>query len=110
MLSGRKHRHICTNLGKDRNSGHRITGDAGSGTNLVELNGVRFNQTRDFLFHIFLVCADFIDVLYAIPELCNLFAGYRPANGSLNLINGMLTALIDEISVTSSVSPGCSKI
>jgi hypothetical protein len=37
-----------------------------------------------------------VDVLQAFSELGSLFAGYGPVNGGLDLIQGVLAALIDE--------------
>ena len=62
MLCGRTHRHIRADLGKDSNSGHQITGQAGSSPDQAELGGVRLSQAKDFLFNIFLVYADLINV------------------------------------------------
>ena len=42
------------------------------------------------------MCAYLVNVLQAFSELGSLFAGYGPVNGSLNLIQRVLAALIDE--------------
>ena len=68
MLGRRKHRHIRTDLGENRNCGHGITG----------------------------MCAYLVNVLQALYELGSLFAGYGPVNGGLDFIQGMLAALVDE--------------
>ena len=96
MLCGRKHRHIRANLGKDGNSGHRITGQAGSSPDQAEQSGIRFSQTKDLLFNIFLMCVDFIDVPQAFFEFRSLLTGYRSVNGSLNLLDGMLATFMDK--------------
>ena len=67
-----------------------------SNTNQVELIGVRFSQTKDLLFNLFLMCTDLINVLQVFFEFCSLFSGYGIVNGSFNLISIMLMALINE--------------
>ena len=96
MLGRRKHGHIRTNLGKDCNSSHRITRKAGYRPNQVKLDRVRLAQAKDFLFHIFLMCANLINVAQAFPEFCGLLVAYGSVNGGLNLFNRMLAAFVDE--------------
>ncbi len=96
MIGSTKHRHIRTNLGEDGNGSHRIIGEARHSPNQTELEGIRFSQTKDFLFDIPFVHADLIDMLQAFSERCGLFTGYGSVDCSLKLCNEVLAASIDE--------------
>ena len=57
---------------------------------------VGFSQAENLPFNILLMRTYLVDVLQAFTELGSLFAGYSPVNDGLNLIQGVLAALIDE--------------
>ena len=57
---------------------------------------VGFSQAKNLPFNIFSMRAYLLNVLQAFSELGSLFTGYGPVNGDLNLVQGMLAALVDE--------------
>ena len=57
---------------------------------------VGFSQAKNLPFNIPFMSTYLVDMLQAFSELGSLFAEYGPVNGGLNLIQWVLTALVDE--------------
>ena len=92
MFRGGKDRHIQADFRDERNSCHWRGRETGDGTNQLQLVWIRLCEPKDFGLYMISVFVELVDVLQALFELCSLFTGYRPVNGSLYLFNGVLTA------------------
>ena len=96
MLGGGEYGHLGADLRDDGNSGHRISGEAGNGPKQAELVRIRFRQPAYFLLNRFFMRLYLVNMGQTFPELHSLLTGDRAVDSGLDLLDGMLTAPVNE--------------